>query len=246
MKIYKLYETVLNENNVSSCVKAFGSELFGDQLGGNEPNTPIERNYADEIKDFTDNMYGESTTPEFIKALQHLKSCIGQYPEVLIPENITVFRGTMIPIKYFIVNKQKINFEGKNNYTYKANSQIQSWSIAYENAANFGSYDDLIWFSDKFDYDDTTDKGLIDLLNLIISKDIRLPFILAHITNEQEFIFKSEHFRKLSKMPDENEIIRFTNQPVQVVAYLNDEQTENINKKTLKLLSDINKAISLS
>ena len=148
MKIYKLYESVLRENKATSCVKAFGYELFGDQLGGKEPNTNTERNYAEEIKDFTDNMYGEATTPEFIEALQHLKYCMSEYPEILIPEETTVFRGTMIPIKYFIQKNQQINLTGRNDYIYKANSQIQSWSIAYENAANFGTYDDLIWFSD--------------------------------------------------------------------------------------------------
>ena len=42
MEILKIYESLIKEketsNNVSFCIKAFGHELFGDQLGGNERN----------------------------------------------------------------------------------------------------------------------------------------------------------------------------------------------------------------
>ena len=243
MKIYKLYESILNEAEITSCVKQFGYDLFGDQFGSKEPNTPTENDYLEQIRDFTDNMYGEETTQEFITSLKNLKSCVKQYPDILIPESKTVFRGTMLPVSYFIENKQPINIEGKNEYLYKAKSLVQSWSIAYESASNFGSYDTLLEVINKIDYDASTKEGLMLLLKNVLKEDLRLPFILAYNTTPDEFIFNSEYFMKLSQMSHENELIRFTNKPINTVAWLNDEVA--IPNRAVKFIEDINKAISV-
>lgn len=245
MKIYRLYESLLNEGEIASCIKNFGHELFGDQFGGTERNTPTENDYIDQIKDFTDNMYGEETTKEFITMLDKLKSCMSQYPEILIPESTTAYRGTMIPISYFIKNKQLIDLEKGNKYIYKANSQVQSWSISYENAANFGSYESFYEIVTKIDYGQTTKEGLMQLLKDVTKEDLRLPFILAYNTNPNEYIFKSEYFSKLSRMSHENEFIRFTNKPISVTAYMNDENTDYLTNRGLNVLAAINKAISI-
>ena len=244
MKIYKLYESLVNEGEIASCIKNFGYELFGDQFGGAERNTPTENEYIDQIKDFTDNMYGEETTQEFITMLEKLKSCMGQYPDVLTPESITAYRGTMIPISYFIKNKQVIELEKGNKYIYRANSQVQSWSMSYENAANFGSYETFYEVVANVDYDATTKEGLMQLLKDVVKQDLRLPFILAYNTNPNEYIFKTEYFRKLSRMSHENEFIRFTNKPINVTAYMNDENTDYLTNRGIQMLNDINKAIS--
>jgi len=244
MKIYKLYESIVNENEITSCVKNFGYELFGDQFGGAERNTPTENNYIEQIKDFTDNMYGEETTQEFISALSKLKGCMNQYPDILVPENITTYRGTMIPISYFIKNKQAIELEKGNRYVYKANSLVQSWSISYESAANFGGYESFYEIVGKIDYIDAED-GLMKLLNDVTREDLRLPFILAYNTNPDEFIFKSEYFSVLSRMSHENEFIRFTNKPINVTAYMNDENTTDLTNRGIQMLKDINKGISM-
>jgi hypothetical protein len=143
MKIYKLYESLINEVEIQACVNKFGYELFATELGGTEKNTGIENQYVRDISDFTDNMYGEDVTPEFISAMKNLKACMQQYPEVLIPEKTKVFRGITIPIKYFIDKKQEINLTSANPYTYKASSKIQSWSTEFDIAATFGNHDTL-------------------------------------------------------------------------------------------------------
>ena len=102
MKLLNIYKTLITENQVESCVKNFGYELFGHELGGKEMNTGLENNYVRDIHDFTDNKYGEETTPEFMKALKTLKGCMKQYPEVLTPNSTFAYRGVTIPIKYFI------------------------------------------------------------------------------------------------------------------------------------------------
>ena len=245
MKIYKLYESLLNEGEIASCVKNFGYELFGDQFGGAERNTPTENDYIEQIKDFTDDMYGEATTQEFINVLSNLKACMSRYPDVLVPESIVAYRGTMIPISYFIKNKQQIDLKKGNNYTYKAKSQVQSWTVRYENATSFGSYETFYEIVAKIDYDATSKEGLIQLLKDVTEEDLRLPFILAYKTNLDEYIFKSEYFSKLSKMSHENEFIRFTNKPINVTAYMNDENTSYLTNRGIEMLKAINKAISL-
>ena len=109
MKILEIYKTLLKEAEIESCVKKFGHELFGHELGGKEANTGIENSYVRDISDFTDNKYGEETSPEFVKAVTNLKGCMKQYPEVLIPESTKVYRGITIPVKYFIDKKQVID-----------------------------------------------------------------------------------------------------------------------------------------
>src|ERR1700719_2699149 len=114
MKIYKLYESLIIEASAEACVKKLGYELFGHELGGKEKNTGLENQYIRAISDFTDNQYGEETTPEFIKAMDTLKGCMKEYPEVLIPESTDVYRGIVIPVKYFIDKKQPISLTDAN------------------------------------------------------------------------------------------------------------------------------------
>ena len=99
MKIYEAYKTLLIEAEIESCVKKFGHELFGHELGGKEPNTGIENTYVRDIENFTDNKYGEEIDSSFVKALKTLKTCMGQYPEVLVPDTTSVYRGVTIPVK---------------------------------------------------------------------------------------------------------------------------------------------------
>ena len=246
MKLYKLYETLMSEAENPSCISKFGQELFGDELGGKERNTPIENNYLELIKDFTDNMYGEETTNQFINALQNLKSCMSQYPDVLVPDSSTVYRGTMIPLTYFINNKQPIDIQGPNNYTYKANSPVQSWSISYETASNFGSHETLNEISNSIGHVETSSReDLTRLLQTLVNEDMRLSFVFAYKTSPDEFIFKSQAFSKLSKMEHEVELIRFTNKPIHVTAYFNDNEDNHLSEDSINLIEAINKAISI-
>ena len=107
MQILKIYKSLITESEIQSCVKRFGHELFGDELGGKERNTGVEDKYVEDIFDFTDNKYGQETNPEFITALGVLKGCMKQYPEVLVPDKALAYRGIVIPIKYFIDRKQR-------------------------------------------------------------------------------------------------------------------------------------------
>jgi hypothetical protein len=245
MKIYKLYESVLTEGEITSCVKKFGHELFGHELGGTEANTGIENQYVRDIADFTDNMYGEEVTPEFVSAMKNLKGCMGEYPEVLIPESTKVYRGITIPLKYFVSKKQIINLVSPNPYIYKASSKIQSWSNEYDIAATFGNHDTLNELASNIDFKElNSPEERRDMLNDMIDEDLRIAFVLEYMTNSDEFIFKSKYFRMLSMAHHEDELIRIDNKAINVLAKFNDHEDVFLTGKGLMLMKYINKAIS--
>jgi hypothetical protein len=241
MKILKLYEHIILENSIEACVKQFGQQLFGDELGGTEKNTGIENSYVRNINDFTDNMYGEETPPELVKGLKNLKGCIKQYPEVLIPEKTTVYRGTTIPLNYFIKNKVKINTLEAFPYVYKANGKVQSWTPNFDVASIFGNQDTINSFSENFNIQNYQSKeARQNLLDQLLKENIKIAFVLSYVTNDKEFLFKSKYFRMLSKNTHEDEILRIDNKPIQVMAKFNDHEDVFLTMNSLKLIKVIN------
>jgi hypothetical protein len=244
MKILNLYEHIIIENSVEACVKQFGHQLFGDELGGSEKNTGTENSYVRDINDFTDNMYGEETPPELIKGLKNLKGCIKQYPEVLIPEKTTVYRGTTIPLSYFIKNKIKINTLEPIPYIYKASGKVQSWTPNFDIASIFGNHDSINSFSEGFNLENYQNKETRqNLLNQVLNAKIRIAFVLSYVTNPKEFLFKSKYFKMLSKSTHEDEILRVENTPIQVMAKFNNHEDVFLTLNSLKLIKVINYAI---
>lgn len=244
MKIYKIYESLLIETEITSCVKKFGHELFGHELGGKEMNTGLENNYVRDIADFTDNQYGEETTQDFIKALETLKGCVKQYPEVLMPEKTSVYRGITIPIKYFINKHQPISLTQPNPYVYKASSKIQSWSNDFDAASTFGNHDTLNEVAKNIDFSEYgTPEARQRLLQEMMAEDLRVAFVLEYRTNPQEFIFKSKYFRILSAAQHEDELIRIDNKPINVLAKFNDHEDVFLSGKGMLLMKYINAGI---
>jgi hypothetical protein len=248
MKLYKLYENSLNEVKIEACLKGFGLELFGDELGGSEKNTNTENRYVEYIQDFTDNKYGEETEPEFIKAISILKKCINSYPEILVPEKTIVYRGLTLPLNYFIDNKKEIPINGEFNYMYKASSPIQSWTKNFDIAATFGNNDIVNEVANKVNFRNINIKDethLNDFLNDMLKENIRLPFILVHQSSPSEFIFKSKYFKELSMATHEDELIRFTNKPIGLKAKFNNHEDVFLSMGGLMLIKLINRAINV-
>ena len=245
MELYKIYEGILNESGAEKCVKLFGNELFGDEFGGNEKNTSTENRYCDEISDFTDNMYGEELKPEFISMVKTLRGCMGKYPEILVPEETRVFRGTMIPLTYFVNNNEIIDINGGNKYKYQAKSKIQSWTINPKIANMFGDNSQLNSYAKHINVNDynSADRRK-ELLNELISDKLYLGFRLAYYTNINDFLFKSKYLNLLSHNGDEDEIIRVNNGPIIVDAYLKTGVGTDFNGLSNNLIKLINLAIS--
>lgn len=244
MELLEIYKTLLIETAVEACVKSFGHELFGHELGGKEPNTGIENSYVRDISDFTDNKYGEETTPEFIKAMTKLKGCMKQYPEVLTPESTKVYRGIVLPVKDFIQKKQVIDLNNPISYLYKSPSLIQSWSDSYDVAATFGNHDTLNEIARNIDLKDyATPEARQRLLQEMINEDLRVAFVLEYHTNPKEFIFKSKYFKMLSMAHHEDELLRIDNKPINVLAKFNDHEDVFLSGKGLLLMKYINAGI---
>ena len=245
MKILQIYNDLITENVLTACVKSFGYELFGHELGGKEKNTGIENSYVRDINDFTDNMYGEETNPSLVKAFKNLKGCMKQYPEILIPEKTTVYRGTTIPLKYFIENKIPIDTMKPFGYVYKAKSKIQSWSPDFDVASTFGNQDSLNDFSQSFDINNYQSKqDRINLLQQILDENVKAAFVLEYVTNPNEFLFKSKYFRMLSRNTHEDEIVRIENNPIKVLAKFNDHEDVFLTMNSIKLIKVINYTIN--
>ena len=245
MKILEVYNNLINEIEIEACVKKFGNELFADELGGKERNTGIENKYVDDIKDFTDNQFGEATESDFIKVVKNLKGCMQQYPEVLIPEKTKVYRGLTLPAEYFIRSKQPISLQKPFPYVYKARNKVQSWSTNFDSASIFGNHDILNEVASSINFNDyQTPEARKELLKEIIAKDLRMAFVLEYTTNPNEFIFKSKYFKILSRAYHEDEVIRIDNKPINVIAKFNDHVDVFLTYKSILLIRLINKAIS--
>lgn len=247
MEIYKIYESLITEAEIEACVRNFGYELFGDELGGKERNTGLEMGYADEINAFTDNMYGEETKSGLFKAIKTLKGCMGQYPEILIPEKTKVYRGLTLPVGYFINNKIPISLTEPMPYIYKARNPIQSWTSNLEIASTFGNHEIVNEIASKINFENyQTPEARQKLLRDVVEGDLRMAFILEYTTNPKEFIFKSKYFKVLSAAHHEDELLRMDNKPIKVIAKFNDSDHLFITGRGTALIKYINKAIEES
>lgn len=245
MKIFEVYQNLLTETNIQACVKRFGYELFGHELGGTEKNTKLEKDYVEDIRDFTDKGHGPNTTNNFLGAMETLKGCVKQYPEVLIPEKTAVYRGLTIPIDYFIQKKETINLLQPFEYIYRASNKVQSWSTNPDAASIFGNHDQLNEMAKNLNLAEyQTPEARAELLKLVQAEKLRAAFILQYKTNPSEFIFKSEYFRLISQVYHEDELIRIDNKPIKVMAKFNDHIDVFMTYKGTQLVRLISRAIS--
>lgn len=248
MKIFSLYEHVIKEEattkGVESCVAEFGHELFGDELGGSEKNTPIENSLVDMIRTFTDNQYGEETSPELISGVKKLKICTSTYPDVLLPDNAVAYRGTTIPLKYLYKNYKQLNEHGSFSYIYKAKSPIQSWTESkevgekYANKVIDDTTIDTILEAIVFEtYQNMNDEEKIKWLKRQLDYFNFLPYnigaLIEHLATPDSFLFKAKYFNKISEYEEEHEILRISNAPLQCVA--------NVHPAFYTLVNELNK-----
>lgn len=233
MKLVKLYESVLRENEAQACVARFGDILFGDQLGGAEKNTDIENKHVKAVYNFTDFEFGANMKPAMSQAIDDLQGCISTYPEILKPDAEMVYRGTSAPIMWFIKNGMLPTKEVPQPYEYKAKSPIQSWTDNFDNAKVFGEAEDLNEFCRLHDIDEVR-------LEMLIPKISRftIPVILEHKATEKDFLFKSKYLNKLSEFSEENEVIRVENYPIVVMAHLNRKWLSSASERLLTKIND--------
>ena len=207
LKIHNIYENLLNEAQAEGCVKMFGKQLFGPQMGGKEPNTRKEENLLNMLRDFTDNLHGAKMNPALPKGLAELRNCLSSYPEVLMPKGV-VYRGIKIPLsKLLSISKSGgIDSTGQFTYDYKPTSLVQSWSEKKEIAKKFADKskkeisDNLLKpFQEK--YGSLSDVNKKKFMQAVIdnSDKILVPVLVSHVSSPQSFLFNGESFNKLSR-----------------------------------------------
>lgn len=226
MKIYKLYEQTLVENQVDKCVKLYGKELFGSMFG-KERDTENEKDILFQIKRFTVMGFGKMLSKKFVENILKLRDCMSVYPDILQPEGIA-YRGTKIKLGTLIKNKNKLNKSGEFQFAYKPKAIIQSWTSSYDVALEFANkhggdnneledimshLNGLTSIEDKIDF-------LESETNLL---DMNIPVVYSHDATPDSFLFKSKYFSSLSEIDSEDELLRIDNSPIKVnaIAYPN-------------------------
>ena len=217
-----------NDSNIEGvgCIKKFGKELFGDEFGGSEKNNEIEKKYVKLIQGFGDTEFGAGISSEFIDAMFDIKRCKEIYSEILEPTSGLLYRGAVLPLRYFIKNKLKLSSEGI-DYTYKPKTSVQSFSASEEIASGFVSYylDELnelgklfMKYSKKgLKYED---KFFTDVLLNDKYLDIQIPVIYETSSDNPDFLFKYKYLTKLTG-EDEQEVIRVSEKPINVKLKVN-------------------------
>jgi len=235
MKLFKLYKNIITESNAEFCIKNYGQDLFGNQLGSDEPNTDTENMDVHNIVDFTGVSFGEDLTNSVVNTINRLKKCIDVYPEILIPEKTKLYRGTVVPILTLLKkSKQFPTAQQPVPFVYRGKSIVQSWSESLKSTQVFGRDDELNDYSEIFD-EPLDQIDLNDILEDI--GEMMVPIIIEYESNSEDFLFRSKYLSKLSNHPQEMEVIRINNNPITVNAYLNSYVLSN---KSQQLLAQLN------
>lgn len=223
MKLVKLYESVIKEGQVESCISQFGMELFSPEFGGDEPNTKLENDYIELIHKFSGKAQGNQINTNMYNMANKLKTCVSYYPDILQSKGYA-FRGIKISIvdllKSFPEIKERIRMGQPFQMVYNAKTPIQSWSNDEDSANDDFGYrgTDIALVLDKFDI--ARKSGTInEFIQHIIhhNLDTDIPLIMKYRIQGNDFIFKGEYFNYLSNN-DDNEILRIDNRPIEVLA----------------------------
>ena len=235
---------LFEDDSNRDCLNKFGKELFGDQFGGFEKNTKLEDEYANLIRNFGDIQFGSNINSKIIDALQDLKNCMSTYPEILVPESETVYRGSVMKLGFFIKNGLKLSEEGI-DYKYTPRTPIQSWSANEKMASEFmGSYDeDLVDLGKLFvkyqlkgvKYED---KFFLEVLTKNQFMNLKIPILYIANVDKNGFLFKHEYFNKLTG-ENEDEVIRVSSEPIDVKLKINTSKLDRNVIKFIKAYNDL-------
>jgi hypothetical protein len=234
MKLVRLYEEILRENQAEACIAKFGKELFDPQLSISgepsevEPNTDTENDYLQHIEKFTGIYSGPMMKKEFISAMQNLKGCMKMYPEVLQPEG-NAYRGVALPLTELLLQFDDISDDldkgGEFTMIYKPKSIIQSWTDEEDTAKGFAKASPrLIQWINKYKQVKNDPKQLAAFIQEIYPelKQARCPVVIRLVTNPDDFLFKAKYFAFLSQFEGENELLRVNQKPTKVTATIAD------------------------
>lgn len=238
--------STINESETSntSCVSNFGKELFGTQFGGSEKNTRLEDEYAQLIKQFGDSDFGTTINSKLIDAMDNLKKCTSTYPEVLIPDTEILYRGSNLPLGFFLKNGLKMTQEGV-DYIYKPKTPIQSWTANEKVAEQFTNAVDMDFNKIGKQFIKYHLKGLkaedkffLEVLTKPEYLKMPVPVIYVSKSNKEDFLFKHTYFNILTS-ENEDEVIRVSPDPISVKLVVKPNMFDAYTKKFINAYNDI-------
>jgi GNAT superfamily N-acetyltransferase len=244
LEVIKISSRITENEDNTNCIDSFGNQLFGDEFGGFEKNTKLENEYAELIKKFGDSEFGEGINPKLVDSLYHLKQCVSKYPEILVPESEIVYRGSYLPLGFFIKNGLKLSEEGI-DYTYTPRTPIQSWTANEKIAQQFTGVMDINF--DKVGKEfikyhvkglKAEDKFFLDILTKKEFMGISVPVIYVTKVVKDDFLFKHNYFNILTG-ENEDEVIRVSREPVNVKLKINTSLVDIFTKKFIKAYNDL-------
>ena len=207
MRLHELLESIEDR-----AYKDFQKFLFGDIKSANEKDTKLEKEIYDIIKDYMFNNTKERNAAAK-DVLDYLHQYRNVFPDDLIPDSDTVYRGTNVTDEFyhFMAREHqleddersgKVDFNNinwyKTDYVYKPKSFIQSWTTKFRVAEQFsGDHTNSVILEAKVDDDFILSTALSNL----ISKD--------------------------AGQGEEHEIIRISGNPINTIAYIDRYQLES-------------------
>ena len=163
----KTYSEFITEAKIPSKIaEKYGKILFGEldfSKLGFEPDTPLEKDQLNDIREFLHGRHGSKLDADMIKVFKSLAKLKKTYPEFLEPDNYKeLFRGILLnrfagkvnsPIRLLyqkvrdiMINTPIEKFKNYDNHwyvipdkmTYTPMSPVQSWSTKFRVASGFG------------------------------------------------------------------------------------------------------------
>jgi len=176
--------------------------------------------------------------------MANLKKCTSTYPEVLIPDSEILYRGSNLPLAFFLKNRFKMSQEGV-DYIYNPKSPIQSWTANEKVAEQFTGVFDVEF--DKIGKEfmkyhlkglKAEDKFFLEILTRKEYLKMPIPVIYVSKSNKEDFLFKHKYFNVLTG-EDEDEVIRVSPEPISVKLVVKPTMFDAYTKKFINAYNDI-------
>lgn len=182
----------------------YGKYLFGELLNKSERDTKLESKIYLLLKQY---IQESEINDRFINLLKELRDSKVHFPDILKPDANVVYRGSVIDLHKEGIDLQDAKFEKRlkwnfyiiNNYNYKSQNKLQSYSTSFKIAHNFA-------------YNSEATSHNKNAVPCIYEVKVQDDFLFnTYITN---LIAK-----KVGHNP-EDEIIRLSNKPIKAKLYI--------------------------
>lgn len=200
MKLVKIYDKLLRENEVERCVSNFGDGIIGSKI----------------------------KRPKFIENIKNLKTCLAKHPTAFSSDKM-VFRGIQLSIRDLLYrfNELEDNNDGLFSFMY-APSVVQVWAHN-EYDINIELNIDLKSFIKQYeDIDDKEVKKSFIYNNKGKIMKMMVPVVVRLDASPDDFLLKVDELPQYVRNVYKDEILRLNTQPTKVMGKIPDSVFEPI------------------